>query len=74
MPLVEVSLSKQLDVEIDRLVEQDEFVNREQAIEALLTNGLSVYDSADQPSPEMTDDVFTQAVDDQQDPAMGDDQ
>lgn len=74
MPLVEVSLPKQLDAELDRLVEQDEFVNREQAIEALLTNGLSVYDSADQPSSEMTDDVFTQAVDDQQDPAIEDDQ
>lgn len=73
MPIVEVSLPKRIDAELDRLVEEDEFLNREQAIEALLTDGLMVYESPDETPEEMTDDVFTQAVDDQQDPALEDD-
>lgn len=73
MPIVEVSLPKRIDAELDRLVEEDEFLNREQAIEALLSDGLKVYESPDESPEEMSDDVFTQAVDDQQDPALEDD-
>lgn len=69
MPLVEVSLPKQTDVEIDRVAEHDEFVDREQAIEALLAMGLSVHLPADEPPSKMADDVFTQTVEDQHDPA-----
>lgn len=73
MPQIEVSLPRKIDTEIDRLVEQEEFVNRDQAIETLLSNGILVYDTADESPSEMTEDVFTQSVDDQQDPAMQDD-
>lgn len=68
MPSVEVPLPDRIDSEIDRLVEQGEFLNREQAVEELLTMGVSAYaptDDADQPE----EDLFTQMTEDQQDPA-----
>lgn len=74
MPVVEISLPKKVDLEIDQLVDQDEYISRDQAIEGLLDKGLSVYDSPDDASSEMSQDVFTQTVDDQQDPAMENDQ
>ena len=68
MSEVEVSLPDRIDSEIARLVEQGEFLNREQAIEELLSMGVSAYAPA-----ETTDDpdenLFTQMTDDQQDPA-----
>lgn len=73
MPEVEVSLPDRIDSEIARLVEQGEFLNREQAVEELLSMGVSAYaptDTNDEPSQ----DLFTQMTDDQQDPAArGDD-
>lgn len=56
--------------EIDRLVEEDEFMNRDQAIEKLLSKGIAAYGPADAPDAESPDEVFTQVVDDQHDPAM----
>lgn len=70
MPTFEVDLPDKIDGEIDRLVNQGEFLNREQAIEELLSRGVSVYDRGDvEESPEASDDLFTQTVSDQQDPA-----
>lgn len=40
MPLVEVKLPYRVDDEIDQLVEQDVFINREQAIQELLSKEL----------------------------------
>lgn len=73
MPTVEVSLPDQVNSEIDRLVEQGDFINREQAIEELLSRGLSVQDTPTSEPDTVDEDVFTQAIEDQQDPARLDD-
>lgn len=74
MPKIEVSLSKKTDTEIDRLVEEGEFLSREQAIEGLLSKGIAVFDTVIESSSKMDEDVFTRAMDDQRDPAMESDQ
>lgn len=66
-------MSKRIETELDRLLERNEFRLREQAIEALLADGLSVYDPSDGSSSEMTENVFTRVVDDQLDPTLEDD-
>lgn len=68
-----MSLSDRIDSEIDRLVAQGEFLNREQAVEELLTMGVSTYqtDTDDEP---LEEDLFTQVTEDQQDPAARQDQ
>jgi Arc/MetJ-type ribon-helix-helix transcriptional regulator len=58
--------------EIDRLVEQGEFLNRDQAVEELLTMGVSAYETTTDEPGQVDDDLFTQAIDDQQDPAAMD--
>lgn len=73
MPKVEVSLPDRIESEIARLIEQGEFVNRDQAVEELLTMGVSAYDVEEDDEATVADeDLFTQAVDDQHDPAMQD--
>ncbi|GAA0289999.1 DUF7120 family protein [Halarchaeum salinum] len=44
MPTAEVDLPSDLEVEIDRLVNEGEFLNRKEAVEELLSTGLNVYD------------------------------
>jgi Arc/MetJ-type ribon-helix-helix transcriptional regulator len=68
MSKVEVSLPDRIDSEIRRLVEQGEFVNRDQAVEELLSMGMSAYDTTTE-SQEPDQNLFSQAVEDQQDPA-----
>ncbi len=68
MPEVEVSLPDRIDSEIARLVNQGEFLNREQAVEELLSMGVSAYAPAET-TDEPDQDLFTQMTDDQQDPA-----
>jgi len=73
MPKVEVSLPDRIETEISRLIEQGEFVNRDQAVEELLTMGVSAYDvEEDSETTVAEEDLFTQAVEDQHDPAMQD--
>lgn len=67
MPNVEVALPDRIDTEIDRLVEQGEFLNREQAVEELLTMGVSAYAPTEEEETE--EQLFSQMTDDQQDPA-----
>lgn len=74
MPEIELSLPDRINNQIDRLVEQGEFVNREQAVEDLLSMGVSAYDTADATGPEAGEDLFTQATDDRRDPAALDDE
>lgn len=69
MPSMEVSLPDRIDSQIQRLVEQGEFLNREQAYEELVSMGISAYSTTEDTPDEMADDLFSQAVDDQQDPA-----
>lgn len=73
MAKVDVTLPDRVDSEIDRLVESGEFLNREQAVEELLSLGLSSYDTSTESASEMDENLFNQAVDEQQDPAIQDD-
>lgn len=70
MPEAEVDLPDRIDGDIDRLVERGDFVNRDQAVEELLTLGLLAHDTVEEPPPGMDEELFTQAIDDQQDPAQ----
>lgn len=72
MANIEVDLPDRISGEIHRLVESGEFLNEERAIEDLLQRGVSAYNVNDGPKNELDDDLFTQAVEDQQDPAMHD--
>ncbi|MFB6189740.1 MAG: CopG family transcriptional regulator [Halapricum sp.] len=73
MPKIEVSLPDRIENDIARLVEQGEFVNRDQAVEELLTMGVSAYDVDEESGSTVAEeDLFTQAVEDQHDPAMQD--
>ena len=69
MPKVEVTLPDRITGDIDRLVDRDEFVNREQAVEELLSMGMSAYDTVEEQTENEGEDLFTQTVEDQQDPA-----
>lgn len=73
MSKLELTVPARVYDEIDRLVERGEFLNREQAVEELLTMGVSVYDT-DATDEETDEEIFTQAADDQQDPARLDDE
>jgi Arc/MetJ-type ribon-helix-helix transcriptional regulator len=75
MAQIEVDLPDRITGELNRLVESGEFLNRERAVEDLLQRGVSAYDIEEEPGgmEEMDEDLFTQAVEDQQDPAMQED-
>ena len=66
---MKINLPDRIDSEIDRFVQQGEFINRDEAIEELLTLGLTAFDTDDDPGREPGEDLFTQATDDQVDPA-----
>jgi Arc/MetJ-type ribon-helix-helix transcriptional regulator len=70
MPTAEVSLPDDVDIEISQLVEEGEFINRDQAVEELLSLGVSAYTTEETASQAPDEDLFTQVVDDQQDPAI----
>jgi Arc/MetJ-type ribon-helix-helix transcriptional regulator len=73
MPTVEVTLPDRIESEISRLVEQGEFINRDQAVEELLTLGVSSYGTTTDTSEDPGDELFTQTIEDQRDPAMRED-
>lgn len=74
MAEVEVTLPDRIESEIARLVDQGEFLNRDQAIEELLSMGVSAYSATADTTEQTDEDLFTQVADDQQDPAIEDDQ
>jgi Arc/MetJ-type ribon-helix-helix transcriptional regulator len=43
MPKVEITVPEHLEMQIAQLIEQGEFVNREEAIQELLSTGLRAY-------------------------------
>ncbi|WP_135823884.1 DUF7120 family protein [Halorussus ruber] len=43
MPQLEISLSDDMDMQIDQLVTQDEFVDRQEALEEILSLGIKEY-------------------------------
>ncbi|WP_227379555.1 DUF7120 family protein [Haladaptatus halobius] len=65
----EVALPDCIENDIDRLIEQGDFLSREQAIKKLLSLGVSAQKTGDDSEEELADDLFMQAVNDQQDPA-----
>ena len=74
MTKIEVDLPDRIDSEIARLAEQGEFLNRNEAIEDFLTRGLQAYDvESEQTEGEADGDLFTDTIDEQQDPAALDD-
>lgn len=74
MPTVEVSLPDKIETDIQSLVDQGEYLNREQAVEDLLTRGISAYNTTTSSSDDGFDDSLTGGFDDQQDPALREDQ
>lgn len=73
MPTFEISLPDKIETDIESLVQQGEYLNREQAVEDLLTRGLSAYTTTET-TEDGFDDAFTDSFDEQQDPALRDDQ
>jgi len=43
MPKVEITIPEHIEMQITQLVEQGEFLNREEAIEELLSTGMKAY-------------------------------
>lgn len=43
MPKIEINVPEHLEMQITQMIEQGEFVNREEAIEDLLSAGLKAY-------------------------------
>jgi Arc/MetJ-type ribon-helix-helix transcriptional regulator len=74
MPTIEVSLPDKIESDIESLVEQGEYLNRERAIEDLLSRGISAYNTTTESSDEGFEETFTEGFDEQQDPAMRDEQ
>jgi Arc/MetJ-type ribon-helix-helix transcriptional regulator len=60
MPKVEITVPEHLEMRIATLVEDGEFLNREEAIEDLLSTGLKAYKTSghveDEEEPEFEDD------------------
>jgi metal-responsive CopG/Arc/MetJ family transcriptional regulator len=59
MPTVSITVPEHLEMRIARLVEQDEFVDREEAIEELLSTGIRAFrtgGSFDNSDPDYEDD------------------
>ena len=52
MPQVEISLSDDVDMQIDQLVSQEEFVDRQEAVEEILSLGIKEHQTTMQSEPE----------------------
>lgn len=70
MSKTEVTLPDRIHSDISRLVEEGEFVNQEQAIEELLSMGMSAYNTTSTADESPADEWDIQAAEDQQDPGM----
>ena len=60
MPTVEITVPEHIEMQIAQMVEQGEFVDREEAIEELLSTGLKAYKTSgpqtDEADPGFEDD------------------
>ncbi len=45
MPKVEINIPEHLEMRITRLIDRGEFVNREEAMEALISAGIKAYEA-----------------------------
>ena len=57
MVTVEINVPEHLDMQIAQLVDQGDFINREEAVEELLSTGLKAYKTSG-PASEATDPGF----------------
>lgn len=73
VPTYEVSLPDKMESKITRVVQEGDFVNREQAIEELLSQGISVYNRSETSEDDSYGDTFAGGFDEQHDPALQDD-
>jgi len=64
-----IDLPDRIDSQIERFIQQGEFINRDEAVEELLTLGLTAFDVDEGTGHAPGEDLFTQATDDQIDPA-----
>jgi len=71
MPSVEVDLPSDLEVEIQRLVEDGEFLDRKEAVGELLATGVHVYDVETGADGEM--DGFEDVMRETSERSLGDD-
>ena len=58
MAKVEITVPEHLDMQIAQLIEQGEFLNREEAIEELLSTGLKAYKTSGPISDEQAETGF----------------
>lgn len=72
MPEYEVTLPDRIESDLEHLVDSGEFLNRERAVEELLSLGLSAYETTDEPAGEPGENPFSHVADEQQDPAARD--
>lgn len=72
MPTYEVSLPDKMESSINRVVQEGDFLNREQAIEELLSRGISVYNTTSSSSDDGYEDSLGGGFDEQHDPALRD--
>lgn len=70
MGKTEIQLPDRIDSEIDRLVADGEFLNREKALEELLSRGVSAYESSGASEEEPYDEWGMQGPDERQDPSL----
>lgn len=69
---VELELPDRIDNQIDRFVEQGDFLNRDRAIEELLTMGLKSYEGREEIEEPFDDEFASKAFAEQVDPALRD--
>ncbi|WP_135828289.1 DUF7120 family protein [Halorussus halobius] len=62
MPQLEIALSDDVDMQIDQLVSQEEFVDRQEALEEILSLGIKEYqttmDSKERDEMEFADEMM----------------
>jgi metal-responsive CopG/Arc/MetJ family transcriptional regulator len=62
MPQLEIALSDDMDMQIDQLVSQEEFVDRQEALEEILSLGIKEYqttmDSKERDEMEFADEMM----------------
>ena len=73
MAKTEMELSDRVENDIERMVNQGEFVNWDEAVEKLLQQGVAAYGPAEEATEAPGEDLFNQSTADQQDPALQDD-
>lgn len=71
MPKVEVTIPDDIEVELDRITEEGEFVNRNEAAEEILTLGLNAYEPAS--GVESEEDFYSEEMQETADRPLDDD-